>query len=135
MINVPKYIVIHCSDSPQGRGDAAEDIHMWHIERGFDGIGYHYVVEDYGNVECGRPTYWNGAHCKGHNHDSIGICIIGIGSSDFSQAQINATVSLARGLMNAYDICKENVLGHYEADKASHKTCPNMDMNWFRELL
>ena len=86
--------VIHCSDSPQGRGDNAQTIHRWHKERGFDGIGYHYVILEDGTVENGRPEFWSGAHAKGHN-DAIGICFIG--DEDFTEAQFQSLAKLQTG--------------------------------------
>lgn len=70
-------IIIHCSDSPEGRNDKAEDIRKWHKQRGFSDIGYHYVIDLDGTVEQGRPIEQAGAHCTGHNSNSIGICYIG----------------------------------------------------------
>ncbi len=70
-------IIIHCSDSPEGRNDKAEDIRNWHKQRGFSDIGYHYVIDLDGTVEQGRPIEQAGAHCTGHNRNSIGICYIG----------------------------------------------------------
>lgn len=70
-------IIIHCSDSPEGRNDKAEDIRKWHKQRGFSDIGYHYVIDLGGTVEKGRPIEQAGAHCTGHNRNSIGICYIG----------------------------------------------------------
>lgn len=70
-------IIIHCSDSPEGRNDKAEDIRKWHKQRGFNDIGYHYVIDLDGTVEKGRPIEQAGAHCTGHNRNSIGICYIG----------------------------------------------------------
>lgn len=70
-------IIIHCSSSPEGRNDTAEDIRRWHIERGFNDIGYHYVIDLDGTIEEGRPLSKAGAHCQGHNRNSIGICYIG----------------------------------------------------------
>lgn len=70
-------IIIHCSDSPEGRNDKAEDIRKWHKQRGFNDIGYHYVIDLDGTVEQGRPIEQAGAHCTGHNRNSIGICYIG----------------------------------------------------------
>ena len=82
-----KKIVIHCSDSTWG---TSEDINRWHLERGWDGIGYHYVItngrakstdsykeQDDGSIEKGRPVEKTGAHVRGHNSDSIGVCLIG----------------------------------------------------------
>lgn len=70
-------IIIHCSDSPEGRNDKAEDIRRWHKQRGFNDIGYHYVIDLDGTIEQGRPIEQAGAHCTGHNRNSIGICYIG----------------------------------------------------------
>ena len=114
-----KYIV-HCSDAPNGRADTAADIHRWHQERGFDGIGYHYFIRCDGHVETGRPEYWKGAHCRGHN-DKIGVCLAGRDKFTADQQQ-----ALKR-LINAN---AAEVKGHYQYD--SGKTCPNFDVEvWF----
>lgn len=72
-----KYIIIHCSATKAGQNFHAKDIDKWHRERGFDEIGYHKVIDLDGTVENGRSISKIGAHCKGHNADSIGICYIG----------------------------------------------------------
>lgn len=75
-------IVIHCSDTIEGRNFHAHDIDLWHKRRGFRKIGYHFVIGIYGNIEIGRPLGEVGAHVKGHNKESIGICYIGGLDSD-----------------------------------------------------
>lgn len=70
-------IIIHCSATPIGRDVSASDIDKWHRERGFDCIGYHYVIRLDGSIEVGRPLDKVGAHCKGHNAHSIGIVYVG----------------------------------------------------------
>lgn len=71
-------IVIHCSAVTPWQQSSAADIDRWHRERGWKyGIGYHYVVRRDGSVETGRPLAMIGAHCKGHNEHSIGICCEG----------------------------------------------------------
>ena len=67
-----KRIIIHCSDTPEGRDDTAADIDRWHRAKGWDGIGYHYVVRLDGTIETGRPLERPGAHCAGYNQSSIG---------------------------------------------------------------
>jgi hypothetical protein len=121
-------VIIHCSDSPQGRGDNAATIHGWHTSppRSWDGIGYHHVILEDGTVENGRPPYWSGAHVRGHNKGSIGICLIGV--DRFTTAQLRAVKHLI-GTKYPDTIIK----GHYELD--SSKTCPNMDMDRFRSYL
>ena len=114
-------VIIHCSDSPQGRGDDAETIHAWHKERGFDGIGYHYVILEDGTIQNGRPEFWSGAHAKGHNK-AIGICLIG--EDEFTPAQFISLEKLLKD--NGYEA--DEVVGHY---KVSKKTCPNFNVETF----
>jgi len=121
-----KYIVVHCSDSPNnpndGRLDTAADIHRWHLERGWSGIGYHWVITEQGDIQAGRPQYWVGAGVRGHNHESIHICLIGEGAYHITQWE-----SLAGKL---HRLCSEfpgaKVVGHNDLD--SSKTCPNFDV-------
>lgn len=70
-------IIVHCSATKAGQDFTATDIDRWHRERGFNGIGYHYVVCLDGRLEKGRDISLVGAHCKGWNEHSIGICYIG----------------------------------------------------------
>lgn len=70
-------IIIHCSATPEGRKTTVKDIEAWHKERGFNQIGYHYVIYLDGSIHTGRPEQVVGAHCLGQNQDSIGICYIG----------------------------------------------------------
>ena len=70
-----KRIIIHHSASPVST--TVEDIDRWHKERGWRGIGYHYVCLEDGSIAEGRHINKRGAHTRGHNTDSIGICITG----------------------------------------------------------
>lgn len=70
-------IIVHCSATPEGRDISANTIDSWHKKRGWSGIGYHYVVKIDGTIEYGRDITKTGAHVKGHNKGSIGICYIG----------------------------------------------------------
>ena len=136
-----KKIIIHCSDS--GFGDA-ELIDKWHKERGWKGIGYHYVIlngclakdayrtENDGLIEVGRDIKEIGAHCEGHNEDSIGICLIG--AHHFSAHQLYiALPAIIRQIIYKYNIPVSEIYGHCEFNSA--KTCPNMDMKIVREKL
>lgn len=70
-------IIVHCSATQEGKDLDAAEINKWHLKRGWDGIGYHYVVLLDGVIEYGRSIYKQGAHVKGENEGSIGICYIG----------------------------------------------------------
>lgn len=56
---------------------SAADIHSWHKNNGWAGIGYHFVVHKDGTIERGRPEDTIGAHASNNNSDSIGICFEG----------------------------------------------------------
>lgn len=70
-------IIIHCSATAEGRSYTIKDIEQWHLQRGFQMIGYHYVINLDGSISKGRPLSMAGAHCQGHNANSIGICYVG----------------------------------------------------------
>ena len=133
-----KGIVIHCSDSSFG---SSIEIDKWHRERGWDNIGYNFVIcngkvenNNYmhcmdGSIERGRDIDKSGAHAKGYNN-YIGICLIGIDT--FTQAQYEALETLIMELMEKYDIKSEKIIGHYAI---STKTCPNFDVEAFKETI
>ncbi len=121
-------IIIHCADTPNGREFHASDIDRWHKERGFRCIGYHYVVALDGAVEPGRPVGEIGAHCKGYNHDSIGICLIG--RDAFTRAQWDALDRLLADLGLRWP--EATVHGHREFNP--RKSCPGFEVShWLTE--
>lgn len=70
-------IIVHCSATVEGRDYTVADIDSWHKARGWRCIGYHYVIYRDGSVHTGRSIWKVGAHCTGHNANSIGVCYIG----------------------------------------------------------
>ncbi len=70
-------IIVHCTATREGREVTVAEIDRWHRERGFEQIGYHYVVQLDGRVCLGRPEWKAGAHCRGHNAGSIGVVYVG----------------------------------------------------------
>ncbi len=70
-------IIIHCSATPYMRNNTINDIRAWHLQRGYKDVGYHYVIMLDGTLQKGRQDNVIGAHCKGLNRHSIGICYIG----------------------------------------------------------
>jgi len=129
-------IVVHCSYSPQGRGDGAREIDRWHTEKGWDGIGYHYVVLENGDIQKGRWIDKAGAHAKGYNGNTIGICRIGgwKGNHDTTMEQKFALMALCELLRDEYDLETSDIVGHKELPSVA-KECPCMDMDKFRELV
>jgi N-acetylmuramoyl-L-alanine amidase len=72
-----KYIVIHCSASPENINYTFEQCIKDHKARGFNTCGYHYFITKDGTIHIGRPLDVIGAHVAGHNRDSVGICYEG----------------------------------------------------------
>jgi len=75
-------IIIHCTATPEDRHQTVDDIRFWHTApppkgRGWDDIGYHYVIYLDGSVHAGRPEEKAGAHTSGHNANSIGVVYVG----------------------------------------------------------
>ena len=56
---------------------SVDDIHRWHLNNGWAGIGYHFLVRKDGSVHEGRPIETIGAHTGDENYNSIGICFEG----------------------------------------------------------
>ena len=71
-------LIVHCSATPEHKEFDVEDITEWHVTgNGWSDCGYHYVITLNGDIQDARPERKIGAHCKGHNRNSIGICYIG----------------------------------------------------------
>lgn len=126
-----KEIIIHCTATVEGQQVSVADVDRWHRERGFNGIGYHYLVLLDGTVKTGRPEEQIGAHCKGHNANSIGVCYVGgldrnLKPKDTRTApQKEALLKLLRELTNKYCLTSRNIHGHREFD---NKACPCFDV-------
>ncbi len=70
-------IILHCSATRITQNYSFERCRSDHLKRGFKDIGYHYYITRDGHIHEGRPLEQVGAHCKDHNHHSIGICYEG----------------------------------------------------------
>lgn len=127
-------IIIHCSATQEGRDLDAAEINRWHLKRGWNGIGYHYVVLLDGTIEYGRSIYKQGAHVKGENEGSIGICYIGgvesergddgdwIAKDTRTPEQKESLLLLIKTLKKIHPIA--TIHGHNEF---ANKSCPCFD--------
>lgn len=144
--NNPRYLILHTSDSTWGD---AEEINKWHLERGFSGIGYHYVllngrkksVKVYdlafdGKIEKGRKDTEIGSHALGYNDKSIGVCLIGK-HGEYTKLQLESLESLVLALLRKYKIHVSNLIGHYECESGAKqgKTCPDVKMDAYRNKI
>ena len=72
-----EYVVWHCSATPPSQDIGSAQIDIMHKAKGWDGIGYALVVRRDGRIETGESLGRRGAHVKGLNSVSVGICMIG----------------------------------------------------------
>ena len=114
-------IIIHCSASDNPKHDNVKTITEWHQARGFRTIGYHYFIRANGGIQLGRAAYMQGAHCKNHNKDSLGICLHGL--DNFTPKQMDTLDSLIEYLCFKYGVIPTDVYAHNHFNKG--KTCPN----------
>lgn len=129
-------IVIHCAATPEGKDFTVKDIDRWHKQRGWKGIGYHWVVYRDGSVHAGRPEQEIGAHALGFNANSIGVCYIGgceatqgiagkyRGKDTRTPQQKAALIELVKQLKKKYPNAR--VLGHSDLPNV-RKSCPCFD--------
>ena len=122
-------IIVHCSATAEGKDYTVADITRWHKQRGFSTIGYHYVVYRNGSVHQGRDVNVSGAHCTGHNTNSIGVCYIGGCAADArtpkdtrTNVQRASLEILLRKLRTLYPSAK--IHGHRDF---ANKACPSFD--------
>ena len=124
-------IVIHHSAS--SLKTTIHDIRKWHVEeRGWSAIGYHGIMHADGSWHPGRPFDRMGAHAKGANRNSIGICVVGDNtkrSSEWRPEQVSALSEYVYFLTQQFPGAR--VAGHREVGTTKTE-CPGLDI---RELL
>jgi len=121
-------IILHCSDSPDEQDIGFDEIDSWHKARGFEyrengqsiHCGYHYIVRRDGTIERGRPEYAVGAHCHGHNEDSIGI--VWVGRDEMTDLQKRHLVTLCDYMLCFHALDESALFQH--CDFNNKKTCP-----------
>ena len=89
-----KYIIFHHAKASKC---SLEDIHKWHLQNGWIGCGYNFLIRKDGTVYEGRPIWAEGAHTIGYNHNSLGVCFEGdFMTEQMTDAQVNAGIDLLR---------------------------------------
>lgn len=127
-------ILVHCSATAEGKNFTEADIDRWHRARGFNQIGYNYVVLLDGTVRTGRPLDIPGAHCpqRSMNRRSIGICYIGGYAKDGKTPKDTRTPEQKKALRDLIAKLKKEfpgikqVIGHRDVPGVA-KACPCFD--------
>ena len=121
-------IIIHCTATFADQRVTVADITRWHKQRGWKTIGYHYIVDQAGNIFEGRPIEQPGAHCLNHNQNSIGIAYCG-GLNPHGQPADTRTPEQKVALLELLKRLKQSypeavIHGHRDFAK---KACPCFD--------
>lgn len=151
-LNVPAWIVIHCSDSDGGHADAiaasrpdlGQPPYHWIVERGIRLVQRDGAIERVpeptrdGRAQRCLEDDVPGAHAPGLNDKSIAICLVGRG--EYTRRQSAALVSLILYYSLTYSIPIDRVIGHCETDHersrgSKAKTCPRLDLDKLRAEL
>lgn len=121
-------IVVHCTATPSSRRITVADIDSWHKARGFNEIGYHFIIHQDGYIDLGRDIEIAGAHVKGFNSHSVGVAYVG-GLDENGKPADTRTPQQKQALLRLLRHLKET---YPEAVIRSHrdyanKACPCFD--------
>lgn len=144
-----RYLVVHCAATPPSRDIGVAEIRVMHKQRGFNDVGYHYVIRRDGRVEKGRADNVAGAHVQGFNSVSLGVCLVGgvdakgKPENNYTPAQFAALQSLMTKLQGQHPTAE--ILGHRDLSPDKNgdgkissnewlKACPCFDVRpwWVR---
>lgn len=122
-------IIVHCTATPEGKDYTVDDIRRWHKKQGWSDIGYHYVIYRDGSIHEGRDVRYSGAHCTGHNTNSIGVVYVGGVGKDGKTAKDTRTKAQKRALLQVMRTLRAEypsarIYGHRDFAK---KDCPSFD--------
>lgn len=130
-------LVVHCSATRATADIGVSDIRLWHRRQGWRDVGYHYVIRRDGTVEKGRPDNEPGAHVKGHNHDSLGICLAGgiaangKAENNFTPAQFDALEKLLDRLSAEHP--GADIMGHRDLSPDKNRDGKITPNEWLKE--
>jgi len=124
-----KEVIIHCSATREGQKVSVGTIREWHLARGFNDIGYHFYIDLDGTINKGRDIDKMGAHTKGHNRNSIGVCYCGGVESDGKTPKDTRTQEQKESLLHVLKTIKamypESMI--YSHNEFANKACPSFD--------
>ena len=148
-MKAPHTIVVHSSATQPIAGIDRVDIRAWHLKQGWRDIGYHFVIPIDGVVQPGRPITETGSHVRGHNANTIGVCLVGGVGKDSKPAdnylpvQKDALFSLIESLRKQFPSIKR-IVGHRDLSPDLNKdgkitpnewvkACPCFDVaRWYQ---
>lgn len=139
--NTPEFLIIHHGGGTDANPlldtshHTAEMMEAWHIAKGWEGLGYQFVIHKNGDIWRGRPEQYHGSHTTTHNKKSIGICLSGNFDATLpTLEQIESLTSLLKEMMTKYGIPKDKIVPHRTY---ANKTCYGNKLkdDWARNLV
>ena len=128
-------VVIHHVGNTDKNINAAA-IHRWHINNGWKGIGYHFIIRKDGSIERGRPLESVGAHCYNQNEHTVGICVVGnFELARPTQAQFRSAEKLIGAICGIYEIIPndQTIVGHKYYNRTA---CPGTYLQkWVPDII
>ncbi|NLM74485.1 MAG: N-acetylmuramoyl-L-alanine amidase [Clostridiaceae bacterium] len=140
VLQTPDTIVVHHAVC---RSCSAQDVHKWHLDRGWLGIGYHFFIRKNGLIYRGRPEQFVGGHLLSEeNNNTLGICLEGcytdyinergqvLTEKEVPQTQLDALVWLCLYCKSKWPV--RTINGHldYDSAKKAEKDCPGKYFPW-----
>ncbi len=141
MLNKPEYLIVHHTGGTNAdplfdtSNHTYEIIDQYHKSLGWEGFGYHYFIDKAGTLKAGRAENYHGAHTKGFNEKSLGICLAGNFDATLpTKEQTDTLAVLLRSLSIKYNIPPEKIVAHREF---ANKTCYGRRLadDWAQNLL
>jgi len=130
------YFVVHAAATTPSMNIGVAEIREWHLARGWDDVGYHLVIRRSGVVEYGRNFSTRGAHTRGYNSKSLGICLVGgldsegLAENNFTEEQFDTLEQVLKGLHVLFPLA--TVKGHRDFPDVT-KECPCFDVEAWRK--
>lgn len=135
------FIAVHCSATRPSQNVDVADIRKWHKGKGWEDIGYHWVITRKGSIQRGRPENRVGAHVEGFNAVSIGVCLVGgVSEDDFTKPENNFTPEQFAALARLLGVLKKKypnavIQGHRDFPNVA-KACPSFNVKeWLKGIV
>ncbi len=137
--NVPDTIVIHHAGS---KSCTAQEIHRWHLDRGWIGFAYHYFIRKDGTIHHGRQENQRGGHLLGaENINTVGICLEGCYTDYIAkgqvltekivpESQLKALIELCMDIKSRWAIKAIKKHSDYSSAQQAKKDCPGRYFPW-----
>lgn len=127
-----KYIVLHCTATTKDT-KVENIVKYWKERLGWRSPGYHFIIEDDGNVVQLHPISKPSNGVRGYNANAIHISYIGGKDyDDRSYAQLLSQEAIVKSLHAVYPDAE--ILGHCDFPKVT-KSCPRFDVKeWLNEI-